>query len=268
LESWRLDESFLQRLKTSRATGSNQQLLSYDGFADIVGSPSNQAIAAPQDGTGNQRTVNGHNKVEHHKGGGMTWRTHALSGIGSLWLLNLVPGAVTASTIAPLVVIAALSALLPDLDAAQSKVKYLRVAGIRPFAPLAVVLHRGLGHRGLLHSLLGLSVIAILSLYLAFWWGWSASLALLLGYLAHLAGDACTKSGIPWLYPNKQRFHLLPPAWRFVTGSAAEGALFPFLFAAVGFLLLSVAVSVATGYPVSVLTGLELIGSMAMAGRL
>jgi hypothetical protein len=58
-------------------------------------------------------------------------------------------------------------------------------------------------------------------------------LALTLGYGSHLAADACTRSGIPFLYfhvsRNKRRYHLLPPRLRFVTGSDAEAALLPLL---------------------------------------
>ena len=68
----------------------------------------------------------------------------------------------------------------------------------------------------------------------------------MLGCASHLAADATTRSGIPWLYPDQKRYHLLPRSWRFVTGSMAEEALFPFLFAAVALLLLTVAVSIVT----------------------
>jgi len=173
-------------------------------------------------------------------GGDMTWRTHTIAGLGSLWLLSIAPNGVTPDNLALVAVCAALGSLLPDLDAAESKIKHLRIAGIQPFAPIAVSFFRGLGHRGLLHSLLGLLVIAAASLSLIPWLGWQAVCALILGYASHLVTDAMTRSGIPWLYPHKQRYHLLPPQWRFVTGSYAELVLFPFLALLFSLLLLRV----------------------------
>ena len=59
------------------------------------------------------------------------WRTHALLGVGALWLLAPVPGALTPGNVGPLCALAAFGALLPDLDAEESKVKSLGVMGIR-----------------------------------------------------------------------------------------------------------------------------------------
>ncbi len=169
----------------------------------------------------------------------MMWRTHALTGINALWLLTVVPDGVTPSNVALLSAVAMVGGLLPDLDAAESKLKHLRVGGVKPFALLSPSLHRALGHRGLLHSLVGLGVIVSLALSLAPWWGWQPSIALGLGYASHLLTDSATRTGIPLLYPNAQRWHLLPPPWRIITGSPTEDALFPFLVAAAALLLLS-----------------------------
>ena len=105
---------------------------------------------------------------------------------------------------------------------------HLRIAGIKPFAPISVVLYEGLGHRGLLHSLLGLGLLALYSLPLVFWswWGWQASAALVLGYASHLVADACTKSGIPLCYPSRTRYRLLPKVLCVTTGSPAEELVF------------------------------------------
>jgi membrane-bound metal-dependent hydrolase YbcI (DUF457 family) len=174
----------------------------------------------------------------------MTWRTHVLSGVSSLWLLLLIPHALNPRNAALLMALAALGALLPDLDAGQSKIRHLRLTEFKPlgkakpFAPLSNALSQGLGHRGVLHSLLGWSVIALVASGLTALAQWPAALALVLGYGAHLCGDACTRSGIPWLYPARKRYHLLPPRLRFVTGSLAEEALFPFLLSATVMLLL------------------------------
>ena len=167
----------------------------------------------------------------------MMGRTHMLLGLSSLWLLSPLPGVLTPNTLPPLAAAAAFGALLPDLDAQGSTLKYLKVGGLTPFVPLTDLLHRALGHRGLLHSLWGLSAACVLALPLL-WLGWPLFVGLLLGYMSHLAGDAATKSGIPLLYPKSRRLHLLPPPWRLTTGSQAEDALLPLLGVAVLALLL------------------------------
>lgn len=92
------------------------------------------------------------------KGSPMTWSTHVLFGISSLWLLqplNQAPSlapALDPANFALLVGAAAFGALLPDLDAAESKLKYLKIGGLKPFFLPAQLVHRQLGHRGLAHS--------------------------------------------------------------------------------------------------------------------
>lgn len=169
----------------------------------------------------------------------MMERTHILVGISSLWLLAWIPNVVTPDTLGSLTVCAALGALLPDLDANNSTIKHLSVARIQPFAPVACVLSRDLGHRGATHSLLGLGIFAVLTLPLVWFWPWGYWAALVLCYTSHLVADACTKSGIPFLYPNRKKVHLLPRAWRLTTGSLAEDALVPIIALAILFLLFS-----------------------------
>lgn len=86
----------------------------------------------------------------------MTWRTHALLGVGSLWLLQPVPHGIGTgdgvSNVGLLAAAAAFGALLPDLDASESRIKHLSPGwGIEPFALPSLLLHRAFGHRGLLH---------------------------------------------------------------------------------------------------------------------
>jgi len=173
--------------------------------------------------------------VKNHKqkeGDDMTWATHMMIGMDTLWLFEvLLPASAPVSISAPadialLAAGTAFGALLPDLDAAQSKIKHLGINGIKPFYLPSQVLHRQLGHRGLLHSPLGLSLIALALLPLALWWGWAVPAAVLLGYASHLLADACTRSGVPLWYPGKRRFHLLPQPLRIVTGSQAEEVVF------------------------------------------
>jgi membrane-bound metal-dependent hydrolase YbcI (DUF457 family) len=167
----------------------------------------------------------------------MLFRTHLMAGISSLWLLNLLPNTITPSSLAPLAAVAAFGSLLPDLDSATSRIANIEIARIRPLLPLARGVQSWLGHRGLLHSGLGLIGITACGLVLVPVWGWQLSAALLLGYASHLLCDAATKRGIPRLRPSGKRFYLLPERLRLTTGSAAEDFVFV-LFAALALALL------------------------------
>lgn len=173
----------------------------------------------------------------------MTWRTHVLAGIGALWAINIVPGGITADNLGALCLFASFGALLPDLDASQSKIRSLSLARIQPFEPIGFAAHRFFGHRGLLHSLAGLATAGIIAGAAASRIGWEPALALFLGYGSHLALDACTKSGIP-LFPGRAwRLHLLPKSLRIATGSAAEDLVLVTLLIAVLALMLPYLVS-------------------------
>ena len=170
----------------------------------------------------------------------MTWPTHTLFGISTLWLLAPLPPEILHANFGVLAAAAALGALLPDLDASESKIKHLKIPNtqIKPFMLPALVVSRSDQHRGLLHSFAGLGMMAVVFIPAAFWIGWAPVAALLLGYASHLMADAATKSGIRLLYPSPQRFHLLPLGWRFTTGSVAEDALLiPLALCAAGVLL-------------------------------
>ena len=127
----------------------------------------------------------------------MTWSTHLVFGINSLWLLFLLPPGSLSYDFGTLSAVAALGALLPDLDASRSKIKHLRLcSNFKPFLLPAQVVHGLDQHRGLLHSVAGLSFVGVLCMPLALWIGWAPLLALLLGYVSHLIADAAAKSGI------------------------------------------------------------------------
>ena len=157
----------------------------------------------------------------------MTWPTHTLFGISTLWLLAPLPPQILHADFGVLAAAAALGALLPDLDALESKIKHLKIPNtrIKPFMLSALVVSRSEPYRGLLHSFAGLGMMTIFFIPAAFWIGWAPVVALLLGYFSHLMADATTKSGVRLLDPSPQRFHLLPSGWRFTTGSVAEGML-------------------------------------------
>jgi len=158
----------------------------------------------------------------------VTWRTHALGGVAGLWLLRPWTEAGDASLVGLLAGLAALGALLPDLDAHESKIKHLAIAkGVEPFALPSLLLSRLLGHRGLLHSLLGWGTAAVvLGVPLFLVAGPLPALALTLGYGSHVLLDACTKYGVPLLYPRPGRWHALPLRFRVTTGSEDEDLVF------------------------------------------
>jgi len=91
----------------------------------------------------------------------------------------------------------------------------------------------------LIHTLLGLGIASLLFLPLGLFFSLGVPLALSLGYGSHLVADACTKSGIPALYPHRGRIHLLPRALRLTTGSLAEEAF----LVALGLLLFALLLS-------------------------
>jgi inner membrane protein len=172
----------------------------------------------------------------------MMGRTHALLGLNTLWIwemaaVPLVTGADDTTRLTLCLLAAVGGALLPDLDAPVSLLQNFSVGGIRPLVLPARALHRYLGHRGGLHSLLALGAVGVLALPLLWvdvlaWWG------LLLGYGSHLLGDAATKRGVPLLYPRRAAVHLLPCPFRLSTGSLSEEVVFAVLSASAMLLLL------------------------------
>jgi inner membrane protein len=169
----------------------------------------------------------------------MTWRTHVMGGLASLWIMQILPFGVDSTALALSAIFSVLGSLLPDLDARESKLSNVQILGVTPLKPVASLLYKRLGHRGAMHSALALIVLSILvGVPLGLFLSPFAGLGLALGYLSHLLLDASTKSGIPLYWPDSDRVHVLPKKLRFVTGSFAEDILF-FLLAliAAGFFL-------------------------------
>ena len=149
----------------------------------------------------------------------MMWHTHAAIGASASWLLvPLLPQDDSAS-VAIAITFCVIGAMVPDLDAVESKIKHIKLCGIKPFVPIARAINSEFGHRGLLHSLWGWVGWTLLLLPLVTAIGWSCLSALSLGYASHLAGDACTRSGIPLFYPHRTNYHLLPSKFQVVTGA-------------------------------------------------
>ncbi|MBI4980031.1 metal-dependent hydrolase [Candidatus Woesearchaeota archaeon] len=84
-----------------------------------------------------------------------------------------------------------LGSILPDIDEENSRInKWGRILGkvIAFFSK----------HRGMFHSLL---FAVLLSAILGYVWSWYYGIALFIGYLSHLIGDALTPMGIQVFYP-------------------------------------------------------------------
>lgn len=175
----------------------------------------------------------------------MMWRTHFVMGVASLLILTPFP--LSQSDWALAASGAALGALLPDLDASESKIRHFgwRTGSTRiePLLPISVALNHWLGHRGFLHSVGGWFWCGVLLLPFAFAFAWLFWLGVMLGFGSHLFADGLTKSGIPlwqWrLSPTRpvRRVHLLPRGWRISTGSQAEELVFA-VFAALSLFVL------------------------------
>lgn len=158
----------------------------------------------------------------------MVWQTHTAFGFVFtmilLYLIGLPPSWLALG-------LALLGSLMPDLDASESKIKYLKLKWgqrrtdfFRPFKLLSEIAHPLLGHRGVLHSFLAIFVGLITITLLYFFFGGSLTwyMAFLLGYCSHLLADSLTPTGIPALYPYQHTIRLLPRAYAIRTGSFAD----------------------------------------------
>jgi inner membrane protein len=163
--------------------------------------------------------------------------SHQITGVG---LAAVSAAAVDASAPAAAIMAGSawLGALLPDADRAgarlyrrtpiERRVPLARPLGLLARLPLRVL--TVLPHRGPTHSLFGCAVAAAVA-------GALTSLVapelvplvavgLTIGYLAHIAGDACTPGGVPlWAPVSRRRRWLLPRPARVPTGSTREYAL-------------------------------------------
>lgn len=140
----------------------------------------------------------------------MLGRTHLgiglIVGYGLCMALNI-PN----EEVAPLMVGSAVGSLLPDIDHPESSFG-------RKVRIISIPINHILGHRGLTHSL----VFAGFSFALGLYFGKGVAVAVMFGVLSHLLLDMLNPSGIPLLYPIKQRIHILS----IETGSAKERLMF------------------------------------------
>ena len=155
--------------------------------------------------------------------------THQIAGVG-LAAVTAAALDAPAATAALLLAGAWLGSLLPDADKAGSRIYHprklerrvwpLRVLGWCARIPLRLLML--LGHRGITHSLVAGAVVA----FAASWLSREFAAGLAIGYLAHVAADACTPGGVPLLAPlTRRRWWLLPRRIRIPTGSLRELAV-------------------------------------------
>jgi inner membrane protein len=163
--------------------------------------------------------------------------THQITGVG----LAVVSGAALDVPVSAAVVLVGaswLGSMLPDADLAGARVyrrtrverRVLLARGVGSLARLPLRLLVVLPHRGVTHSLFAGALAAVLA-------GILVSLAepsvavtagagMAIGYLAHIAADACTPSGVAvWAPVSRRRHHLLPAPARIPTGSLREYGL-------------------------------------------
>lgn len=158
----------------------------------------------------------------------MNATTHAIFGVAALAGSFLITGEQPPLYAYPVAVVAA---WLPDVDNPRSRLGNglsrrkdpILNAISRPLSwalrATSFTLFRTVGHRTLTHSLLGVALFVALVSPVA---TLSASLfvALVAGYVSHLAADALNTRGVPLLWPVRWCMRLLPGGVR--SGGVAE----------------------------------------------
>lgn len=151
----------------------------------------------------------------------MRGATHFAIGANAIWI----PAALGVTSQWWILFVAGFAALLPDLDAHESVIKNLDVRGIKPFAPIAFIFSTLFRHRGALHSLFFLILVACFSFLLLPYTNLAFVLMIPLGYASHLIADGITKSGIEFFWPVRTNIHFFPKWLRVTTGKAFDWML-------------------------------------------
>jgi inner membrane protein len=168
---------------------------------------------------------------------GTRWMTHQIIGVG----LAAASGAALNAPVATAAVLVGASwvgSLLPDADLAGARVhrrtrverRVLLARAVGAVARLPLRLLTMLPHRGVTHSVLACAVASLVAGFLVSLVAPSsastAAAGVALGYLGHIAADACTPSGVPlWAPLTRRRQWLLPAPARIPTGSLREYAV-------------------------------------------
>lgn len=133
----------------------------------------------------------------------MTWNTHVLGGV-----IAGTAGAIALKTPIPMsvVAIAAVSAVIPDIDIPGSKITKIR--GLKWISrPLSILINKLGGHRGVFHTPILYVVLSILLMLLHV--PMFLVQGFLLGTLSHILLDALNPAGVPLFWPlSKKRVHI------------------------------------------------------------
>jgi inner membrane protein len=146
------------------------------------------------------------------KGSKMNYITHTIGGVGTSLLVISVTSAGTGEAAQAAVLAGAMiGSLFPDIDHQQSYIS--QKVPIASFAASTVFKHRGFLHSPAFILLAGILLIVGSRTMLS---GMQQQFAnqflsgFLPGMLSHIILDTFNKQGIPWLWPYKKRFRLLP----------------------------------------------------------
>jgi membrane-bound metal-dependent hydrolase YbcI (DUF457 family) len=163
--------------------------------------------------------------------------SHQIVGVGSAAVAGAAVDSSTA-TAAVLVGAAWLGSMLPDADRAGTRIyhrtrlerRMLLVAALGWLVRLPLRLLTLLPHRGVTHSVFACATVAVLSGLLVAAadpaLAGAAGAGMAIGYGTHIAGDACTPSGVAaWAPISRRRHWLLAPGLRIPTGSLREYTL-------------------------------------------
>lgn len=153
----------------------------------------------------------------------MTWRTHIVIGINSLWLVPLTGTTVDLSLL-PLVPVAAFASLLPDIDAVAAKIHYIGNGALlftqRKFKG------KYFHHRALMHSFF---IALILTFILAFFFAKVIPLLPVIFFIAFMSHGIVDGFNAPvgLLYPvYMKKFALLPKSLRTPVNGFVDNLIF------------------------------------------
>jgi inner membrane protein len=156
-------------------------------------------------------------------------KTHNLVAFAALLTATVYypPDKLTLATLILALVANVVGSLLPDIDQASNRLWDLLPGGDGLGKILKNIF---LSHRTLSHSILGIYLVYKIVYWLLpklfnpnFVDYQTIAIALLIGYMSHLAADGITEEGLPLLFPLKIKFGFPPiKSWRIKTGKWFE----------------------------------------------